>query len=63
MRNALIETPLGKALRAHRDMHPGCDRHCTEYLAITNRATEQRVIQEGPVAPHTWLSIREATNV
>jgi hypothetical protein len=59
----MIETPLGKALRAHRDMHPGCDRHCQEYLAITNQATATRVIQEGPVARHTWLSVREATNV
>lgn len=58
-----IETPLGKALRAHRDMHPECDRKCQEYFEITRRATAQRVIQEGPVAPHTWLSIREAVNV
>ena len=61
--NVLIETPLHKALVAHRDMHPGCDRHCQEYIAIVNRATATRVIREGPVSPHTWLSIREAVNV
>lgn len=44
-------------------MHPECDRKCQEYFEITRRATAQRVIQEGPVAPHTWLSIREAVNV
>lgn len=58
-----IETPLGRALRAHRDEHLGCDRDCTEYLAIANRATAQRVIQEGPRWSHTRLSIREAVNV
>jgi hypothetical protein len=44
-------------------MHPGCDRKCQEYLAIVNRATAERVIYEGPLHAHTWLSVREAVNV
>jgi len=59
-----IETPLGKALRAHRDGHPECDGlHCQEYLDIARRATAERQIYEGPRHGHTWLSVREAVDV
>lgn len=56
----LKETALHRALVAHRQGHPECDRKCREYVEIARSFTSQRVIREGPVAPHTWLSIREA---
>lgn len=64
----LIETPLGRALREHRESctsAPRCtmERSCPEYLAIVERATAQRKIYEGPRHAHTWLSIREAESV
>lgn len=55
-------TPLGIALRAHRESHKDCRRGCSEYLAIAVRATQTRVIQEGPRMAYSWLSIREAQN-
>jgi hypothetical protein len=58
-----IDTPLGKALRAHRVAHQDCGLGCREYLAITDRATAERRIYEGPVHGHSWLSVREAVNV
>jgi hypothetical protein len=69
-----IDSPLSKALRAHRDSCLNCQEDaarpkfsaalsCQVYISIVNAATATRVIQEGPVAPHTWLSIREAVNV
>ena len=63
MRTPAIETPLGRALRTHRDEHKGCDRHCRAYLDITNRATASRRVYEGPRHPYSWLSVREAVNV
>jgi hypothetical protein len=54
-----IDTPLGRALRAHREKHEGCNG-CDVYLKLATVATEERAIQEGPVAPYRWLSIREA---
>lgn len=54
-----IETPLGKALRAHREGHPSC-KGCPEYLDIANRATARRVVWTGPTAAHNILSIRES---
>lgn len=55
-----MENELGRALRFHRLHHPGCDEHCAEYLDIAREYTEVRSIQEGPVAPYRWLSIKEA---
>jgi hypothetical protein len=74
MQNVRIETPLHKALRAHRDSCLDCQADavrpkfsqalsCKVYIGIVNQATASRVIQEGPRMPHTWLSIQEATNV
>jgi hypothetical protein len=57
-----IDTPLGKALRAHREEHQGCGLGCPEYLAIANRATAARRIYEGPAHPYTRLSVREAAS-
>lgn len=54
----LLETPLGRALRAHREEH-GCDG-CKEYLEIARAATQTREIWEGPTTAYTRLSIREA---
>jgi len=56
----LIETPLHKALRAHRDVHLECDHKCSIYLDIARTATARRQIYEGPRHGHTRLSIREA---
>lgn len=58
-----IDTPLGIALREHRATCPACTdtRGCLEYLAITNRATAARRINEGRLnVAYSWLSIREA---
>lgn len=71
--NVRIETPLSKALRAHRDSCLHCQEDaarpkfsqalsCQDYISIVTDATATRVIQEGPVAAFTRLSIREATN-
>ena len=69
-----IETPLHKALRAHRDSCRHCQEDavrpvfnqglsCPVYISIVNQATAERRIYEGPMHAHTWLSIREAVNV
>lgn len=58
--SAAVETPLGNALRAHRDSHPGC-RGCPAYIEIVRGATEQRIVWEGPTMAHTRLSVQEAT--
>lgn len=60
-----IDTPLGRALREHRETCRECapGHACREYIAITNRATAERQIYEGPLHAHTWLSVREAVNV
>lgn len=51
-------TPLGVALAAHRDQHPGC-RGCPEYLDLCRRSVEGRQVWAGPVAACTVLSVRE----
>lgn len=53
---------LGNDLRAHREKCGKCTKvtACDDYIAITNTATAQRVIREGPVMGHTRLSILEA---
>lgn len=54
-----METELTRALRAHRESHPGC-KGCQEYLNIARAFTESRVVWEGPTAPRTRLSVVEA---
>lgn len=53
------ETAQGRALRAHRAGHPGCDRHCKQYLSIAREHIQPRVIYEGPRTPYSRLSIQE----
>lgn len=54
-----METELTRALRAHREAHPECDRHCQEYLRIAKSFTAPRIVWEGPTAPRTRLSVVE----
>lgn len=74
MRTPAKETPLGKALRMHKESCLHCQEDaarpkfsqalsCPDYIAIVNQATDQRRIYEGPMHGHSWLSVREAVNV
>lgn len=58
----MVETPLGRALREHREGCEKCaDKACGRYLQIAVEMTRQRVIWEGPTMAHSRLSVQEAT--
>ena len=50
---------LGQALAAHRQQHPGCDRHCQDYLDIARRYTARRMRYQGQLPLCTILSVLE----
>ena len=50
---------LGQALAAHRATHPGCDRHCQDYLNIARAYITARERWQGPAMACTILSVRE----